>query len=392
MKETINEKLSVWGKHLMEPNTIAQAEATASLPVVEAVALMPDAHVGIGATVGSVVVTRDAVLPGAVGVDIGCGMSLSHLVFDREPEPTDLRALLHALKHVVPSGFPCSWKHDEIPKRVRDAWEGELREDFEAMKRAHRELPGKNNVNQLGTLGGGNHFVEIAKAENGDDHVLILHSGSRGIGNRIGTYFLRRAKAEHKRRGTELPHPDLAWLEAGTPDYDDYLNAVAWAQCYAKINRMLMRQAVVACLSRMAGPQPDPEACVDIHHNYVERMSDGRLVTRKGAVDASLGKMVIIPGSMGARTYLASGLGSVDSFNSCSHGAGRRMGRKQATREIAIDDHKASLLGVVCDSSERTLDESPAAYKNIDDVMDAQRDLVQPVRTFKQIMTMKGEE
>lgn len=393
-------KLKVWtdeNQTLIDQKTIAQAMELTKLDFVKGVALMPDAHVGLGSTIGSVILTQDAIIPSAVGVDISCGMSCTNLpfieqgYFDKFPEKK--QEVYDLIRRTVPSGFPCTWS--KIPDYVSDIWDAYLKEGYQDMKSTYPDLVGKNDVNQLGTLGSGNHFIEISE-DSYKNYYLVLHSGSRGIGNRIGQFFIRKAKEECRNRKIKLPNSDLAYLEKGTQYYDDYLTYVQWAAKYAEYNRMIMKNRILFQLQSMfntfvKGIIPS----ISCNHNFIKNETHYGAcywVTRKGAVSASYGEKGIIPGSMGACTYLTEGLGNEESFKSSSHGAGRMMGRSEAKKCITMEQHESALAGIVCDRSAATLDESPSAYKDIDLVMDAQKDLTRPYRKIKQIISVKGQE
>jgi tRNA-splicing ligase RtcB len=378
-----------------------QLENTASLPFVyKWIAAMPDVHWGLGATVGSVVATKGAIVPAAVGVDIGCGMAAVRTTLTASDLPDDLRAMRDLIERAVPTGFTAgrgrrdqgSW-HD-VPDRVGQAWLP-LAEGYAHLVARHPKL-GRNHppAAQLGTLGSGNHFIEVCLDE--DDQVwFMLHSGSRGVGNRIGSYFIERAREEMRRLVVNLPDRDLAYLREGTEGFDEYVEAVEWAQGYAATNRRTMMASVVEAVGKTPGlPAFRTTAeVVDCHHNYVARevhFGSEVLVTRKGAVRAETGDLGIIPGSMGARSYIVQGKGHPESFKSCSHGAGRVMSRTEAKRRFTVADHQAATQGVECRKDAGVIDETPAAYKSIDAVMEAQKDLVDVVHRLRQVVCVKG--
>lgn len=383
-----------------EAQAKAQLSRVASLPFIHKwVAAMPDVHHGLGATIGSVIPTHGAVIPAAVGVDIGCGMMAVETSLVASQLPDDLKALRTAIERAVPHGRT----HDggsndrgawsKPPPAQLEAWSA-LKPGYDAIVHKHPKLDRGRHVAHLGTLGTGNHFVEVCLDER--DHVwFMLHSGSRGVGNRIGSYFIELAKADMRRWFVQLPDVDLAYFSEGSEHFDDYVAAVSWAQEYARVNRDLMMRAVVNAV-RATGSVPAFEAtlaAVDCHHNYVARehhYGADVLVTRKGAVRARLGDLGIIPGSMGARSFIVRGLGNPESFHSCSHGAGRVMSRTEARRRFSLHDHVAATTGVECRKDAAVLDETPAAYKSIDQVMHAQRDLVEVVRTLRQVVCVKG--
>ena len=383
-----------------EPGARKQVERLAAMPFVHKwVAVMPDVHVGIGATVGSVVATKRAIIPAAVGVDIGCGMMAVQSSLTASDLPDDLGQLRRAVEKAVPHGRTDhggrqdrgAWKN--VPTPSAAAWAA-LEPGYKRIVSRHPKLDRGAHVSQLGTLGGGNHFIEMCLDE-ADKVWFMLHSGSRGVGNRIGSHFIEKARREMARHDVHLPDRDLAYLSEGSELFDDYVMAVEWAQDYARQNRELMMGAMVAAL-RKSGDLPPFTAtlqAVNCHHNYVARehhYGEDVLVTRKGAVRAGLGEMGIIPGSMGARSFIVRGLGNPESFTSCSHGAGRVMSRTEARRRISLAEHVEATAGVECRKDASVIDESPAAYKPIDDVMKAQSDLVEIVHTLKQVMCVKG--
>lgn len=375
-----------------------QVRRIAALPFVHRhVAVMPDVHLGKGATVGSVIATKGAIVPAAVGVDIGCGMVAvrTSLTSDRLPE--SLGALRSAIEAVIPhgrsdnggAGDVGAWK--DLPDEVGAAWAG-LATRFDEICERTPGLRRGNGANHLGTLGTGNHFVEVCLDE--EDRVwLMLHSGSRGVGNRIGTTFIGLARREMERWFVRLPDQDLAYLPDGTPLFGAYVRAVGWAQDFARANRALMTRAALGAMREVLGPFETDEKVVDCHHNYVEKehhFGEEVWVTRKGAVRARVGDLGIIPGSMGTRSYIVAGKGNPESFHSCSHGAGRSMSRAEARRRFTLEDHERATAGVECRKDDGVLDETPMAYKPIDAVMEAQRDLVDVVHELRQVVCVKG--
>ncbi|MEO0322082.1 MAG: RtcB family protein [Myxococcota bacterium] len=384
----------------VDDKALAQLHNIASLPFIHRwVAAMPDVHLGMGATVGSVIATKGAVVPAAVGVDIGCGMSAARTSLTASDLPDSLRSIRSSIEAAVPhgrtrhggSGDRGAWGN--IPKDNQKAWKA-LSFGFEDIVRKHPKVAKSNHVTHLGTLGTGNHFIELCLDE--EDAVwVMLHSGSRGVGNRIGSYFIAKAKEEMKRWFIRLPDEDLAYLAEGSELYDDYVEAVGWAQDFARTNRELMMAAVLEALATEPGLRPfelTAEA-VNCHHNYVTRerhYGADVLVTRKGAVRARAGDLGIIPGSMGTRSYIVRGKGNPESFCSCSHGAGRVMSRTKARRTFTLEDHRKATEGVECRKDEAVLDETPKAYKDIDAVMAAQADLVEVVHTLRQVVCVKG--
>ena len=372
----------------------------ASMPFVHGwVAVMPDVHWGMGATVGSVIPTHKAIIPAAVGVDIGCGMMAVETSLAASDLPDDLGPMRSAIEQAVPHGRTASGGRGDrgawarVPDPVSQAWGG-LRERFERIAEKHPKIRRSNSMNHLGTLGTGNHFIEICL--DGDDRVwCMLHSGSRGVGNRIGTYFIGLAKKDMRRSVANLPDKDLAYFPEGAKHFDDYVEAVDWAQEFARINREIMMRAVVRAIRTLPG-LPEFSADVEVvncHHNYVARESHfGKNVwlTRKGAVRAREGDLGIIPGSMGARSYIVRGKGNPQSYHSCSHGAGRAMSRTEARRRFTVRQHAEATRDVECRKDKDVIDETPAAYKPIDAVMEAQRDLVDVVHTLRQVVCVKG--
>jgi len=377
-----------------------QVRRVASLPFVyKWVAVMPDVHAGLGATVGSVIPTSGAVMPSAVGVDIGCGMMAVRTTLRASDLPEDRKALRDAIERAVPHGRTNNGGRGDkgawgnAPAAVSEAW-ARLQPGYQAIVARYPKIDRGATIEHLGTLGTGNHFVEICVDEAGQVW-LMLHSGSRGVGNRIGTDFVELAKREARRWFLELPDPDLAYFPEGTELFEDYLHAVTWAQEFAATNRELMMSAILGALAASGSLRAfelEGEH-VNCHHNYVARESHyGKnvLVTRKGAVRARAGDLGIIPGSMGARSYITRGLGNAESFTSCSHGAGRAMSRTAAKKAFTIDDHARATAGIECRKDADVIDETPGAYKSIDAVMHAQRDLVEVLHTLRQVVCVKG--
>jgi tRNA-splicing ligase RtcB len=363
------------------------------------VAAMPDVHWGIGATVGSVIPTKGAIIPAAVGVDIGCGMMAVQTDLKASDLPENLKGIRSAIEKAVPHGRTNhggrgdrgAWH--EIPARNAEIW-GRLKPRYDAILEKHSKLDHGNHSNHLGTLGTGNHFIEVCLDE-ADSVWFMLHSGSRGVGNRMGSYFIELARRDIERHFIHLPDRDLAYFHEGTVHFKDYVEAVEWAQDFARSNRDLMMEQIVAAV-RSSGEVRPFEAelkAINCHHNYVASEShygENILVTRKGAVRAREGDMGIIPGSMGARSYIVRGKGNPESFHSCSHGAGRAMSRTEAKRRFTIADHERMTAGIECRKDRDVIDETPAAYKPIEDVMAAQADLVEIVHTLHQVVCVKG--
>jgi len=400
MKQIIHDKgsrpIKLWTEQI-EDSALQQLRNIARLPFIDphGVAAMPDVHFGVGATVGSVIATCGAVIPAAVGVDIGCGMMAVRLAgAGAEHLPDGLAQLRAEIEQAVPTGFE---KH--APGQQNEKAAAALYAEFCWLEHAHpaafarRKDPADAIIaSQFGSLGGGNHFIELCLDEAGALWVM-LHSGSRGIGNAIGQYFIALAREDMRRHFINLPDRDLGYFSEGTAHFADYVRAVGWAQGYARDNRDEMMRRILIVLRRHLPAFRECEEAVNCHHNYVERESHfGRTVwlTRKGAIRAREGELGIIPGSMGQRSYIVRGLGNADSYHSCAHGAGRRMGRKEARRRFTVNDLAAQTDGVECRKDDAVLDEIPGAYKDIDEVMARQRDLVEVVHTLKQVLCVKG--
>jgi tRNA-splicing ligase RtcB len=400
--DSAGKPIKAWTRGVpVEEEAKAQLRNLAGLPFIHShVAAMPDVHWGMGATVGSVIATKGAIIPAAVGVDIGCGMMAERTTLTAADLPDSLARLRSAIEARIPHGRT----HDGGPgdrgawRDVPDANYAALRPHLEALRgivAKHPKIAAAADRAALhgGTLGTGNHFVEVCLDEAGRVWVM-LHSGSRGIGNRIGSYFIQRAKEDMRRWFVNLPDADLAYLPEGAAMFEDYCEAVEWAQGFARTNRELMMAAALEAL-RVAVPKPfacDAQA-VNCHHNYVARehhFGADVLVTRKGAVSARAGELGIIPGSMGARSFIVAGKGNRESFCSCSHGAGRAMSRSEAKRRFTLADHARATEGVECRKDADVIDETPAAYKSIDAVMAAQADLVEVRHTLKQVVCVKG--
>ena len=388
--ETKNVPIKAWTNGVpVEDGARQQLINVASLPFIHShVAVMPDVHWGRGATVGSVIPTKGAIIPAAVGVDIGCGMMAVRTSLHARHLPDNLHDIRMEVEAQVPVGTDT---HKEVTKRADKVWYGRLQAEWIEIDKKHPDISNrKSAAYSLGTLGGGNHFIELCLDEK-DVVWVMLHSGSRNIGNRIGTYFIERAKQALK--DTKLADKDLAWLSEGTEDFDDYVRGVGWAQDYARLNRELMMAAVLDVLRARWPDIASGELAVNCHHNYVQReehFGEKVWLTRKGAVRAGLGEMGIIPGSMGTRSYIVRGRGNPESFHSCSHGAGRKFSRTEAKRRITLKEHAEAMKGIEARLDGGVLDESPAAYKDIDAVMAAQSDLVEVVHTLRQVVCVKG--
>lgn len=363
------------------------------------VAVMPDVHMGRGATVGSVIATTGAIVPAAVGVDIGCGMIAQRTSLAASDLPDDLSDLRSRIEAAVPHGRTDNGRRNDKgawqtqpPQPVNAEW-SRLEPAFRAIVEKHPRVGHRRALGHLGTLGTGNHFIEICIDE--EQRVwAMLHSGSRGVGNLIGTYFIELAKADMRRYFVNLPDEDLAYLPEGTQHFDDYVTAVHWAQDYAMTNRSIMLGHVLDAMRQEIGLNiVTDEAAVNCHHNYVARESHfGKnvLITRKGAVRAREGDLGIIPGSMGVKSFIVRGKGNRESFTSCSHGAGRRMSRTAAKKRFTVAEHEAATSGVNCRKDAGVIDETPGAYKSIDAVIEAERDLIDVVHTLKQVVCVKG--
>jgi tRNA-splicing ligase RtcB (3'-phosphate/5'-hydroxy nucleic acid ligase) len=375
-----------------------------SLPFIHKhVAVMPDVHWGMGATVGSVIATRGAIIPAAVGVDIGCGMMAQRTTLTASDLPHNLHGLRSEIETRIPHGRSNNGGVGDVGAWNVAPWHGgskenDLIEHLNALQLIVQKYPkiaqaAERAPLHVGTLGTGNHFVEVCLDE--DQRVwVMLHSGSRGIGNRIGTTFIELAKEDMRRWFINLPDADLAYIPQGSELFRDYWSALDWAQGFARINReMMMDAALQALANSIPKPFTTDEAAVQCHHNYAKwehHFGENVMVTRKGAVFAGEGVLGIIPGSMGAKSFIVRGKGNAQSFNSCSHGAGRAMSRAEAKRKFTMADHIAATEGVECRKDVHVIDETPAAYKSIDAVMAAQADLVDVVHTLKQIVCVKG--
>jgi tRNA-splicing ligase RtcB (3'-phosphate/5'-hydroxy nucleic acid ligase) len=378
----------------IEATARAQLVNISRLPIVHHhVAAMPDVHLGIGATVGSVIPTLHAIIPAAVGVDIGCGMMAAQLSLTAEEiDEASLRKVFNQISRDVPVGFG---QHDERDARSHAAKRFKKRRTniLEGHPGIGKRI-GRNShwALQLGTLGGGNHFIEVCLDEAGRVWVM-LHSGSRGIGNAIGSYFIELARKDAERNRVQLPDRDLAYFSEGAAHFDDYVEAVGWAQDYARANREEMMDLVLEALHRHLPAFEVTDEAVNCHHNYVEQeqhYGEKVWLTRKGAIRARAGELGIIPGSMGARSYIVRGRGTAESFDSCAHGAGRRMSRNAAQKQFSVADLQAQTEGVICRKDKGVIDEIPGAYKDIEEVMANQSDLVEVVHTLKQVLCVKG--
>jgi tRNA-splicing ligase RtcB len=398
--------VKIWADEV-EDSAMKQLRMLGSLPFIHKhIAVMPDVHMGIGSSVGTVLATRGAIVPAAVGVDIGCGMMAVQLNLIASDLPDSLADIRYEIEGHIPHG-----RSDHGGENDRGAWGKEpsnvvsawckLMDDDRLMyvSENHPKLFASHALSrqapcQLGTLGTGNHFVELC-LDKEDNVWLMLHSGSRGIGNRIGTYFIQQAREALEMYHVPLEHPDLAYIPDGVELFADYWHALSWAQDYARVNRELMMWAAIQAIQKAMG-DPDIQygaMAVNCHHNYAtleNHFGQNVYVTRKGAVRAREGDLGIIPGSMGARSFIVRGKGNAESFCSCSHGAGRRMSRGEAKRRFSVADLAVQTAGVECRKDADVLDEIPGAYKDIDTVMSNQSDLVEVVAELKQVLCVKG--
>lgn len=381
----------------VEDQARQQLDNMAAMPFIHKhIAIMPDVHWGMGATVGSVIPTKGAIIPAAVGVDIGCGMMARRTSLTASDLPDNLAGLRTAIEERIPHG-----RTDNGGANDRGAWGdpvGIVPDGLDAIVAKHPKLERASGraAHHIGTLGTGNHFVEVCLDE-ADRVWIMLHSGSRGIGNRIGSYFIELAKAEMRRWYINLPDEDLAYLPQGSEHFGDYMNALSWAQGFARRNREVMMDAALQALSVIV-PKPFDTDCeaVNCHHNYVaqeKHFGASVFVTRKGAVRITPTELGIIPGSMGAKSFIVRGIdgkAAAEALCSCSHGAGRAMSRNEAKKRFTLADHAAATEGVECRKDEGVLDETPGAYKDIDAVMAAQADHVEIVHTLRQVVCVKG--
>ncbi|MEG0870532.1 MAG: RtcB family protein [Hafnia sp.] len=398
MREDGARPIRIWAPEV-EDSALVQLKNLARLPFIakHGVAAMPDVHAGYGSTVGSVIATDKAIIPSAVGVDIGCGMIAIRISIKASDLPDNLKRVRMAIEKAVPLGKGGAHNEDTLQQNVKRLPVASARTKHVITEGVFAEqgwdAAVKKAASQLGSLGAGNHFIELCIDENQDVWVM-LHSGSRGIGNMIGSYFIERGKKLMEKFFITLPDGDLAFLPENTEDFDDYVAAVQWAQDYALENRKHMMENVLAVLAKhIEKPFAVTAEAINCHHNYVEKenhFGQNLWVTRKGAIRAREGDMGIIPGSMGQRSYIVRGKGNLESYCSCSHGAGRVMSRKQAQLTFTVQDLKEQTKGVECRKDKEILDESPMAYKNIDEVMANQTDLVEVVHILKQVLCVKG--
>jgi tRNA-splicing ligase RtcB len=382
--------IKIWTEDI-EAEALTQLKNLARLPFIanNGIACMPDVHAGKGSTIGTVIATDKAIIPAAVGVDIGCGMNAVRLSLKAADLPESLTMIRHQIERDVPLGAGGHHATFDMPASISQLPDAVINGVFKGNKNKAID----KYASQLGSLGAGNHFIELCIDEN-QDVWIMLHSGSRGVGNLIGSYFIEKAKRRMEQYFIHLPDGDLAYLPEDTDDFNDYIDAVGWAQNYAFENRKVMMEVVIAALRQhIPIPFTVTQEAINCHHNYVEKEKHfGRnlWVTRKGAIRAQAGDLGIIPGSMGQRSYIVRGKGNREAYCSCSHGAGRKMSRTQARKTFTVDDLKQQTRDVECRKDDAVLDEIPSAYKSIDEVMANQTDLVEVVHTLKQVLCVKG--
>lgn len=396
LKNLFGGKVKAWvGGMQIEDAAQSQLANIADLPILAGhVAVMPDVHMGMGATVGSVIPTRSAVIPSAVGVDIGCGMIAVRTSLKAVDLPDSLKTIRSQIERDVPVGFNFHTRAHNAAEWLQQRAAKHL-ESFDSLK-IFNSIEGFNRTRmaaQIGTLGGGNHFIEVCLDENQDVWVM-LHSGSRNVGKTVGEAAMTKAKKYMATLDISLPDKDLSWLAEGTPEFDEYVQALEWAQQYAKINRDTMLDLVLQAIRKTVSKPFDlTSEAVNCHHNYLSKEFHNGTemwITRKGAVSAQFGQLGIIPGSMGAKSYIVCGKGYSEAYCSCSHGAGRKMSRTAAKKYFTVDDLEKQTEGVECRKDSGVVDEIPSAYKDIDEVMEAQSDLVEVKHTLKQILCVKG--
>ncbi len=390
--ETEGAAIKAWTRGVpIEEAAMEQLRNVARLPFIHKhVAAMPDVHWGMGATVGSVIPAKGAIIPAAVGVDIGCGMCAMRTSLTSHDLPDNLAELRQGIERAIPLGFAVN---QTLTGPVKKAWEGEFAKGYAWLEEKYPKVVAKRHPSyMLGSLGGGNHFLEVCLDE-ADRVWVMLHSGSRGIGNNIGRQFIALAKQDMHKFFVNLPDRNLAYLPEGTEHFDDYVEALDWAQRFAFVNRQIMLDRALKLMRGLFKTFKTDKAAVNCHHNYAVKehhFGENVWVTSKGAVRAGEGELGIIPGSMGAKSFIVRGKGNPDSFLSCSHGAGRAMSRTAAKQRFTVEDHVAATEGVECRKDAGVIDETPMAYKDIDAVMAAQEDLVEVVHTLKQVVCVKG--
>ena len=382
----VNKKLFNWAS-VIEDNTLEQAIKTSKMPFIYPhLALMPDAHLGKGATVGSVIPTVGAIIPAAVGVDIGCGMIAVKTQFKR----SDIKGNLGDLRHSIERSIPLSAGH--FNQKITDTAKKRIDHLKDKAKKDYTQFVGNWELH-LGSLGSGNHFIEITVDEE-DTIWLFLHSGSRGIGNRIAQFHIDKAIELCKRWHIQLEDPDLSYLIEGIPEFGDYISDLNWAQEFALLNREEMMDRVIKDFNHFMGVEVEEKERVNCHHNFTmkeKHFGKDVWLSRKGAIEATKGKLGLIPGSMGTASYVVEGKGNYLSFNSSPHGAGRNFSRSQARKTFTMEQLKKNMEGIEWNESEAFLDEIPAAYKDIDQVMKDSEDLVEIKHTLHQIVNIKGD-
>ena len=401
MKQVIQDEgsrpIKIWTDEV-EASALTQLKNLSRLPFINSngVACMPDVHAGIGSTVGTVIATEKAIIPAAVGVDIGCGMNAVRLSLKASDLPDNLKPLRDEIERRVPLGVGGAHDHmrgiqlEMLNEKHFDTIDSTI---IEPLYKGDVNKFTEKAASQLGSLGSGNHFIEVCIDEN-QDVWIMLHSGSRGIGNMIGTHYIAKAKRQMEQFFITLPDDNLAYFPEDTDDFNDYMAAVGWAQNYALENRRMMMVEVIEAMKEcIAKPFTITQEAINCHHNYVEKehhFGRNMWVTRKGAIRARAGDLGIIPGSMGQRSYIVRGKGDVSSYCSCSHGAGRVMSRAEAKRRFTLEDLVEQTQGVECRKDASVIDEIPASYKDIDQVMANQTDLVEVVHQLKQVLCVKG--
>lgn len=382
----INDKLYSWAS-IIEDNTLEQAIKASKMPFIfPHLALMPDAHLGKGATVGSVIPTLGAIIPAAVGVDIGCGMIAVKTQFKRSDIKGDLAELRHSIERSIP--LSAGRYNDKLTPTA----EARIKHLTEIAKKDYKQFVGNWELH-LGTLGSGNHFIEITVDEE-NNIWLFLHSGSRGIGNKIACYHIEKAQEFCKKAFIALDDSDLAYLVEGTPEFTDYINDLNWAQEFALLNREEMMDRVIKDFNYFMGVDVQEQERINCHHNFTLKETHfGKSVwlSRKGAIEATKGKLGLVPGSMGTASYVVEGKGNYLSFNSSPHGAGRNFSRSQARKTFTMEQLKKNMEGIEWHESEAFLDEIPAAYKDIDQVMKDSEELIAINHTLHQIVNIKGD-
>ncbi len=390
----------------VEDKAQEQIEALSKLSILSGpLAIMPDVHWGRGATIGSVIPTSHAIIPAAVGVDIGCGMAALQTNVRAQQLPDNLELLRNAIEQAIPVGFQSHDEQRPLDRIMQLGGHEAFAPQLQALRQRFHELTLRDLIGdksrdkvenvvwkQIGTLGGGNHFIELQIGDDG--HVwLMLHSGSRYVGKNLADAAITEARHEAEQRGDVLANRDMAWLVEGSDSFAAYIDALTWAQDYARTNREMMMALLWDAIRPFFPPDLAWSQMINCHHNYVEQVQDYRgtyWLTRKGAVSARNGELAIIPGSMGTSSYIVRGKGNPESYYSCSHGAGRRISRRQAQKLFTVDDLIAQTKGVESRKDDGVIDEIPGAYKDIDAVISVQSDLIEPVVKLKQVLCVKG--